>query len=215
MLAQRPVPARTAPRAPVPQPVSGRAKPANAPAARSAPPPAVNTTVAASGPVPALPAPPPSAPLAPAAAGSAVSMTRLIELTNRLATLIELEVAMLKERRPLDLTQTSAQKEELARAYQEELNAVRANRELVRTAPKTDIVAVRAAGERLNKALDDQRRRVQAARDVSERMLRAVTEAVERRKVPYQTYNATATYAKPNRKKPVAVPTAIAFHEVV
>ena len=144
-----------------------------------------------------------------------LGLARMVEITNRLADHIEAEVALLNERRPRELANTAAVKEELARAYQEELNALRAHPQAVKNAPKSDVAAVRAAGERLNAVLDQQRRRVQAAKEVSERMLRAVTQEVERQKTPYQTYNRAATYSKPGRKAQVAAPTALAFHEVV
>lgn len=142
-------------------------------------------------------------------------LNKMIDLTTRLADLIEQEIKVLRERRPGELARSAAEKEELARTYQEELNALRAHPDVVKAAPKALADTLRAAGVRLNRALDDQRRRVSAAREVSERMLRAVTEEVEKRKTPYAAYTATASYAKPNRKRPTAVPTALAFHEVV
>jgi hypothetical protein len=153
----------------------------------------------------------PSRPVLPRPSG----VHKLVDLTTRLAEVIENEIRVLRERRPGELARSAAEKEELARAYQEELNALRASPDVVKTSAKADVDALRAAGVRLNRALDDQRRRVNAAREVSERMLRAVTEEVEKRKTPYNVYTAAANYAKPNRKRPAAVPTALAFHEVV
>jgi hypothetical protein len=140
---------------------------------------------------------------------------RMIALTMRLAELIEGEIQVLQQRRPGELQRSAAEKEDLSHSYQEELNALRAHPDVVRAADKADVEALRACGQRLNKALDDQRRRVVAAREVSERMLRAVTEEVEKRKTPFNVYTAAANIAKPNRKKQMTAPTALAFHEVV
>ncbi len=166
-----------------------------------------------------MPTPANMAPVRPSATRPAphrpAGVRTMIDLTTRLADLVEGEIKVLRERRPGELARSAAEKEELARSYQEELNALRANPDVVKAAPKAEVEALRVAGLRLNRVLDDQRRRVSAAREVSERMLRAVTEEVQKNKTPYNVYTAAASYAKPNRKKPTAVPTALAFHEVV
>ena len=140
---------------------------------------------------------------------------RVLAVTNQLADVIEAENALLASRRPRELADTEQRKAQLSQAYQDELAALR--QQPVGTAPASsdERGELRAAGMRLNRALDEQRRRVLAARTVSERVLRAVMDEVAKVRSPIQAYGRTAAPMAPNRHRMAATPTAVAFHQVV
>ena len=143
------------------------------------------------------------------------NFTRVLAVTNELAALIEAENTLLIERRARELAGTEHQKAELSRTYQEELIALRRIPGAAQSASPEMRQELRKAGTRLNRALDEQRRRVLAARTVSERVLRAIMDEVAKVRSPVQAYNRTAAPATPSRRRMAATPTAVAFHQVV
>lgn len=145
------------------------------------------------------------------------AVKRLVALANRLAEVLETENRLLAAARPAEMKALAPEKSELSLAYHEEMAALRADPGPIRAFGPAGVEAIKEVGLRLNYALDEQRRRLQAARTVAERILDAVVEEVDRRARPLHRYDATAALGRHAARARASgpAPAAIAFHEVV
>ena len=143
------------------------------------------------------------------------ALARAAQIAVRLAEVIENENEALAQHRPGSLSGTEEAKTTLSLTYHEAMEELRANPELVKAASPAEVEELRAAGTRLNGALDAQRRRVVAARRVTERILDAITEEVERRRFPVRQYDRSAAVSRPSRRGARPAPTAVVYHEIV
>jgi hypothetical protein len=128
----------------------------------------------------------------------------LIALTARLATLIEQDVTILQGARPAALSQNEADRAQLTAHYAKAMAAFK---------PKAGVAALalpvaqrlKAATERLHKALKEQTRLLARFRHVTEGLVKAVAESVAARE-------ATGVYGKQGYAvKPPAPPRATAL----
>ena len=106
------------------------------------------------------------------------NVQRLLRVTLRLVELVERENECLDERRPQELTESRAEKERLAELYQTELEILRKNPRILEAADAEDMARLKAAVGRFNATLDEHRRRLLAAKTVSERVLKTVSDEV-------------------------------------
>ncbi len=137
-----------------------------------------------------------------------------LAVANRLAALIEEENQLLIDRRPSELAENQDEKADLSLAYQQELDALRAQPETLASAAPEEVAALKAAGMRLVQAMDIHRRKILAARTVAERIIKAVTDEVAKRSNPLQGYTAGAVLKERGGANSQS-PTSLAFHEVV
>ena len=138
---------------------------------------------------------------------------RALAVAGRLADILESENEALRANRQNVLARTIDVKSELAEAYQNEMDELRRHPEIVKSCPPQQLAALRDAGVRLNKELENHRRLVVAARTVTERMLKAVADEVNKARKPVRGYDRTANFA--SRNAIGSKPAALAYHEVV
>lgn len=106
----------------------------------------------------------------------------LIDTAHRLSDLVAEENAILKARRPRELAAHQEEKGRLTGTYERQLAALKSNPKLLQEAGPAALSRLKAAMRRFQMQLEEHRRIVQAAKSVTERMLKAISNsAVERR----------------------------------
>lgn len=105
-------------------------------------------------------------------------LRRLTELTDRLTARLEKETDAFASRRPQDAAAGLAETQELANAYRRETAQVKANPALIAAAPANERTALIRATEAFEAALAIHARTVEAARSISEGLVRAIAQEV-------------------------------------
>jgi len=139
-------------------------------------------------------------------------ISSLIEITKRLAKVIQQETTLLKQRRPADLADLQAEKTQLGAAYEEELTIVGQNSDfLVKEAPQ-EMQELQKVIAWFRKILDEHGRVLAAAKVVTERMVRNISEEVARKDRPDEGYS---RYARKTRLSRASRPVSLAINQVV
>lgn len=105
-------------------------------------------------------------------------LRRLTALTDRLTARLESETDAFASRRPQDVAAGLSETQELANAYRRETAQVKANPGLVASAPSAERGALIRATEAFEAALAVHARTVEAARTISEGLVRAIAQEV-------------------------------------
>jgi hypothetical protein len=114
---------------------------------------------------------------------TAATAEELIALTARLAGLVERDVTTLKGARPAALTQNETDRAQLTALYAKAMAAFK-TKPAVSTLPLPVAERLKAATERLHKALKEQTRLLVRFRHVTEGLVKAVAETVAAREAP-------------------------------
>ena len=139
-------------------------------------------------------------------------ISALIEITKRLAKVIQQETTLLKQRRPADLADLQAEKTQLGAAYEEELTIIGQNSDfLAKEAPK-EMQELKNVIAWFRKILDEHGRFLAAAKVVTERMVRNISEEVARKDRPDEGYS---RYARKPRLSRASRPVSLAINQVV
>lgn len=109
---------------------------------------------------------------------AAAYLRRLTDLTDRLTARLEAETDAFASRRPQDVSSGLSETQELANAYRRETAQVKANPGLISAAPAADRTALIRATEAFEAALAVHARTVEAARSISEGLVRAIAQEV-------------------------------------
>ncbi|MFN3514086.1 MAG: flagellar basal body protein [Phenylobacterium sp.] len=110
------------------------------------------------------------------AADAVERVQRLIELTERLTELVALEAQAFEQRRPQDAAAHLEETSQLANIYRHESARVRANPELVAGAPLAERTRLMRATEAFDAVLARQGRALEAARTITEGLVKAIAE---------------------------------------
>lgn len=135
-------------------------------------------------------------------------MTELLAITSQLIGCMERELELMRSLKPTELKQLQMDKVALADAYQAFTMALKE--------PGEDLSAVNAAlrdelteaTERFQTSVQDNLRALKAMRDVNERVMRAVVQALDEKRAAVTGYNNRGTVTKSRRQAatcPVAV----------
>jgi hypothetical protein len=109
----------------------------------------------------------------------------LLAVTSRLIGCMEQEVALLHSMRASDIAGLQADKTRLADAYEAHIAALRAGTGADETLAPEMVQALTSATERLQAAIGENVRALRAAREVNDKVLKAIVAAVEQdRKAP-------------------------------
>lgn len=130
---------------------------------------------------------------------------QLLVLTQRLAALAESECAALAEGRPLSGEGAGEELRRLANAYRLEMARIREDRSLIAGAPRALRARLQAETAALQGKLDVYAAALAAAREITEGLVRAVGEEVQRARRGPATYGASGGYADPVGVAPVAL----------
>ena len=115
---------------------------------------------------------------AAAALNAAARVRQLTDLTQSLTQRLTAELAAFEARRPQDAMASLAQTQELANVYRRESAQVKANPSILSAAPPTDRMALIKATEAFEAVLGRHARAVEAARIISEGLVRAIAAEV-------------------------------------
>ncbi len=135
----------------------------------------------------------------------------LIDLTGRLTAIMNQEIELLRAMRASDIGALQEEKVKLATSYASIFQAVRKTPSMVKNAAPQLREALKQATARLKATLDDNLLAVHAAKDVNERLIRAISDAVTQTKAAAPVYTATGSTA-PAAAAAGAVSLAIDHH---
>ncbi len=135
-------------------------------------------------------------------------MADLLAITSRLIACMEREVEMLRAMQPKELRDLQQDKTALADAYRAFVLALKEPDEAVDSV--TDLLRdeLAEATERFQACLADNLRALRAMRDVNERVMRAVVEALEEPRAQITGYNQRGA-VKRGRRSPAIGPVAV------
>jgi len=135
-------------------------------------------------------------------------MADLLAITSRLIACMEREIELLRAMQPKELRQLQDDKTALADAYRAFVLALKepdAAAESVNDVLREELAE---ATERFQASLSDNLRALRAMRDVNERVMRAVVQALEEPRVQVTGYNQRGA-VKRGRRSPAIGPVAV------
>lgn len=124
-------------------------------------------------------------------ATAAANARALTALTERLTERLEAEGRAFAERRPQDVAASLADTQDLANQYRRDSSQVKATPGLLKAAPASDRMALVKATERFEAVLSAHGRAVEAARIVSEGVVKAIAGEVAASRAMGTGYGAT------------------------
>lgn len=159
------------------------------------------------------------APRSPAPSGAGAlrlgSLDTLILITERLIDLIAAENVLLNERRPSELTKQLDEKQRLAAMYAREMAAVQKEPSRVQGAAPADVAKLKAVTARFRTLIEENGRKVNAMRVVTERLIKTVSDEVAKRSRPVNGYDKHAAMRPATQNWRVARPTSLALDQRV
>ena len=124
-------------------------------------------------------------------------VARLIEITMRLCEMLSKENSLLAARRPRELAAHQEEKETLSSAYQLELEAVREDRSAIAAAAPKEVARLKTVLGVFHRLLDDHRRALEAAKNVTERLVKWIADELAGGDRPTHRYDERAMIAVP------------------
>lgn len=140
-------------------------------------------------------------------------IARLIDLVEQLGELVAAETDLLQQRRPQALAESEAEKSRLASVYAQQLREIKADPAVIGCAARADKDRLRTAVTRFNEVMEAHARKLVTVKSVTESMVRAVVEEVQKRDRPADGYSrdarlrpaASGAYGSARTAMPVAV----------
>lgn len=126
--------------------------------------------------------------------------TDLLQVVSRLTSVLEREIDMLRAMKPADIETLHRDKLVLSAAYEAHIKALQERPELLDSMDPRLRGDLKNAVEKFQTALAENERRLRAARDVTERVLRAIAEELDRRAMNNQAYSAAGAIQSPRRR---------------
>ena len=124
--------------------------------------------------------------------GAGARISLLIELVERLGEIVAGETEVLATRRPRSLAATRSEKERLAAAYEYELRHIKANPGWIGAADPADVGHLKAAIATFDGIMRRHARCLVTVKSVSEGMIQAIADEVQRKRQPATGYNRNA-----------------------
>ena len=126
-----------------------------------------------------------------AAVNASARLRQLLDLTERLTARLKAESAAFEARRPQDAAATLAETQELANLYRRESAQLKANPSILAAAPAAGRTALMRATEAFEAVLTHHSRAVEAARIVSEGLVRTIAAEVAGQRGSPSAYGAS------------------------
>ena len=127
---------------------------------------------------------------------SQARVRQLIVLTRRLTERLVAETQAFADRRPQDVAAGLAETQEMANLYRRDTAHVKANPALLRGAPPEDRKALTEATRAFDAVLSAHARAVDAARQISEGLVRAIAAEITAARTPASAYAADGRAAQ-------------------
>ncbi|MBK8157259.1 MAG: hypothetical protein IPK59_00050 [Rhodospirillaceae bacterium] len=129
-------------------------------------------------------------------------MTELLAITSQLIGCMERELELMRSLKPTELKQLQMDKVALADAYQAFTMALKEPGEDLSSVNSALRDELTEATERFQAAVQDNLRALRAMRDVNERVMRAVVQALDEKRAAVTGYNNRGTVTKSRRQSP-------------
>lgn len=113
---------------------------------------------------------------------------QLIDLTRRLDARLSAETAALEDHRPRDISASLAETQEMANLYRRDTAQVKANPALLAAAPAVDKQELVDVTRTFDAVLNRHARAVEAARAISEGLVRTIAQEVAASRTPAAAY---------------------------
>jgi hypothetical protein len=139
---------------------------------------------------------------------------RTVTISIELGRLVREEIELLRQRRPGELSDLAGRKAELTALYQQEMASLRENPELVRAAPPGDAERLKDSTFLLHGILDEYHTTLNAAKTVTERLVKAIGDEISSRRQVVKNYGADAMYSSQASNGAQAT-ASIALNEVI
>jgi flagellar biosynthesis/type III secretory pathway chaperone len=136
----------------------------------------------------------------------------LVQITNRLSDLLERESALLRARKLTEMESVRQEKFTLSSAYETNVRALRSQPEMLAEATPETRQQIKAAFDRFEKALALNERSLRAAKEVSDRVLRAIADEVGRKRSENLAYSPNG-HASAQPTANVSAPVSVAVDE--
>lgn len=133
----------------------------------------------------------------------------LLQVTNRLASLLEREIGLLRQMDPKAMQNVQQEKIVLAAAYQVALSDLRALPQWEEELPADLRQEVHSAASRFQAVLIKNERALRAAKETTERVLSYVVEEIDKQKDGPKGYGKTGAYSLPNHRNQTSAAVAI------
>jgi hypothetical protein len=133
--------------------------------------------------------------MALSASDAADRVEQLITLTERLTQRLAAELVLFEKRRPHETAASLPETAELANLYRRESQRVKAEPSLISNAPAALIARLRQATVAFEAVLARHTRVLEAARTLTEGLVRAIASEIQRQRAPVATYGADARSA--------------------
>ena len=108
-------------------------------------------------------------------------VTDFLKIMTRLMAVLEREIEMLRAMNPKEIQSLQQDKIVLSAAYESQIKAFKADPEILQSVSPGLRADLNAVIERFHAALTENERGLRAAREVSERILRAIADELEKR----------------------------------
>ncbi len=135
----------------------------------------------------------------------------LLATTARLIACMDQEIKLLRAMRPQDIKLLQLDKMALADAYEAHFMALRESKDVDDNVTDALIAELTEATERFQSILAENARALRAVREVNDRVLKAIVEAVERTRVQPAGY--TRGGGAPVHRRHAAQPTTVSVNE--
>jgi hypothetical protein len=124
----------------------------------------------------------------------------LLATTARLIACMDKEIKLLRAMRPQEIVALQADKMALADAYEAHFHALREARDPSDAVSDTLVAELNEATARFQQVLSDNARALQAVKDVNEKVLKAIVEAIERNRPEASGYTRAGATPAPRRR---------------
>lgn len=129
----------------------------------------------------------------------------LIGVAGRLIDLMEREIEILRDMRPVDLEALRSEKFDLVAAYESEYRALADNRDALVLVTPTMMEEFEAVSRRFSGTLAENVRALTAAKVAHERTMTAIIEAVKTTRKPNRSYSASGSVDANDAGVPVSM----------
>jgi uncharacterized protein YdcH (DUF465 family) len=121
-----------------------------------------------------------------------MSPVSLCQVLERLIEILVSENETLKTRKPADIKDSLTEKTRLVAVYNQQMGLIKNNSATYKTYPKADIDQLKKLSETFYAVLDEHFRLLSNVKTVSEGIVRAVAEEVQKKNRPVPGYSANA-----------------------
>ena len=130
---------------------------------------------------------------------------RMLSLSLELKEIVDLETSFLSACEPLRIIEVQERKTRLANAYAMDVQEVAFNKGLIDRVPAEKVVRLKSAMSDLRLSLNDNEAALNAAKSVSQRILKSVADHVGEKKAPALAYGRDASISRSGAVKPAAI----------